>query len=132
MSLDAQFVKDVAFAKSEDDTELETGQGLVWPAIPSLPNQIYQGAFKISPFIEFFDLACDEYITGTLEPDEVASVAQRLNDYVQELGPNIAGDQEIPYDESDPEETLSYAWIRDLNILFQFAAQERLFLFIHR
>src|SRR5690349_13181266 len=86
MSLDGQFTKNLAFVEEEEDSALEAGQGLTWPATPSLPNQVWPGALKLSPFLGFLTTVCDVEADDTLEPEEVQQIAQKLDAYVQTLG----------------------------------------------
>jgi hypothetical protein len=131
MSLDGQFTKNLAFVDEEECSTLETGQGLVWPATPSIPNQIWPGALKLSPFLDFLTTVCDVEADDTLEPEEVQQVAQKLDTFVQILGVHQDTD-DIFYKGEDEEEALTYEWIRDLSVLFRFAAQEEMYLYVYR
>ncbi len=105
--------------------ELDAGQGLVWPDTPTLPNMIYPGRFKMNPFLDFLSVVGEVDAYYTLDPAEVREVAQRLNAYLRRQGEHEKSDP-IRYGDGERQE-LPYYWLRDLTILFNFAAEHGLY-----
>jgi hypothetical protein len=124
VSIDCQFVKDIAYVTGPSRKERDAGQGLVWPDTPTLPNMIYPGRFKMNPFLDFLSVVGGVDAYYTLEPTEVQQAAARLNAYLQSQGEHER-DDDIRYGEHEGQ-VLPYYWLRDLTILFGFAAKQGL------
>ncbi len=130
MSMDAQFTKKLEYMTGESRKQVKAGQGVTWPAPLSLPNRIYPGFFKISPFFDFLAVVGGIDASETLTPAQVREVAERLSVYVQQLGPHDSKD-DIQYCEGNRDAIISYEWARDLSTLFTFGAREGMYLYVY-
>lgn len=125
MSIDCQFTRDIAYVTGKSRKERDAGQGLTWPATPTLPNMIYPGRFKMNPFLDFLSVVGEVDAYYTLEPTEVQQAAQRLNVFLHSQGEHERDDS-IRYGDQEGQR-LPYYWLRDLTILFNFAAEHGLY-----
>jgi hypothetical protein len=131
MSLDCRFTTDLERASRGDARLLQEERALPWPPVASLPN-LEGGAFKATPFIGLLEAVAGIDLGGRqdLEPGAVANAARQLGQFLNGLGPHGDNDEiAVPQDEEEP---LSYEWIRDLTVLFEFAAGRGMALYVYK